>query len=72
MSNSDSVESLLAVSAVAVIGPEYSVRAMEVGAVLSLFHVPVVSSRASSSLLDDKTKFPYFSRIVPSDNKQVT
>ena len=63
--------SLPAVSAVAVIGAEGSPRTMQMADLFSVFEVPQLSYASSSALLDDKIKFSYFSRTVPSDNMQV-
>ncbi|KAK7111329.1 hypothetical protein V1264_010983 [Littorina saxatilis] len=67
---SDGQSSLPAVSAVAVVGAEGSPRTLQMADVFSVFRVPLLSYASSSSQLDDKIKFSYFSRIVPSDNMQ--
>ena len=38
--------------------------------VLGLFAVPQISPSATSNLLSDKTRFPYFMRMVPPDRYQ--
>ena len=60
-----------AVSVVAVIGSEGSVRSLEMAGLFSLFQVPQLSYLSSSALLDNRVRFSYFSRTVPSDTLQV-
>ena len=59
-------------SVVGVIGAEGSPRTMKIASLFSLFEVPQLSYASSSALLDDTRQYSYFSRIVPSDNMQVS
>ena len=59
------------VQAEAVITPTSSQETIEMASLLSLFEVPSLSYSSTSSLLDGKLEFSYFSRIVPSDAMQV-
>ena len=70
--NTSSEASVPAFSVVAVIGAEGSPRTMEMASLFSLFEVPQLSYASSSALLDDARRYSYFSRIVPSDNMQVS
>ena len=60
------------VFAVAVVGTENSQRTMLMADIFSVFRVPMLSYLSSSPLLDDKIKFPYFFRTIPSDEMQVS
>ena len=60
------------VFAVAVIGTENSERTMQMADIFSVFKVPMLSYQSSSRFLDDKVKFPYFFRTIPSDERQVS
>lgn len=60
------------VFAVAVVGTENSQRTMQMADIFSVFRVPMLSYLSSSPLLDDKIKFPYFFRTIPSDEMQVS
>lgn len=60
------------VFAVAVVGTESSSRSIHMADLLSVFKVPMLSYLSSSPLLDDKIKFPYFFRTIPSDEMQVS
>ncbi|KAK7502054.1 hypothetical protein BaRGS_00006806 [Batillaria attramentaria] len=55
---------------VGVVGTESSPSTIHMASVLSLFHVPMLSYIATSPLLSNREKFPYFARIVPSDSNQ--
>ena len=44
---------------------------MAVADVLSVLHIPQISYGASTILLKDMEKYPYFLRTVPADDKQV-
>lgn len=55
---------------VALVGFINSRQSVMVSGVLSLFHIPIVGSTASSDDLSDKGRFAYFSRIVPPDKYQ--
>ena len=70
--NTSSEASVPAFSVVGVIGAEGSPRTMEMASLFSLFEVPQLSYASSSALLDDTRQYSYFSRIVPSDNMQVS
>ena len=43
---------------------------MAVANLAGLFYIPVVSYASTSRLLEDKSRFKYFLRTVPSDNLQ--
>ena len=60
------------VFAAAVIGTENSERTMQMADIFSVFKVPMLSYQSSSPFLDDKVKFPYFFRTIPSDEMQVS
>ena len=59
------------IDTVAVIGPYSSGEARTVTNLAGLFHVPVISATATSTLLSDKNRLKYFLRTVPSDLYQV-
>ena len=52
---------------IGVVGMEYSSFAIAACQVLGPARVPVISYYATSDDLSDKTKFPYFLRVVPPD-----
>ena len=54
-----------------VIGPYTSELSIYVANVLNLFRIPQISQTATSDILSDKTRFPYFFRMVPPDRYQV-
>ncbi|CAD5114175.1 DgyrCDS3316 [Dimorphilus gyrociliatus] len=54
----------------AVIGPYSSTKSMMVSPLLSLYRIPQLSRMATSDELSDKSRFPYFSRIVSPDRYQ--
>ncbi|KAL3858889.1 hypothetical protein ACJMK2_009138 [Sinanodonta woodiana] len=54
-----------------VIGPDTSKRSIITADVLTLFGIPQISHTATSDLLSDKKRFPYFFRMVPPDRYQV-
>ncbi|KAK3581190.1 hypothetical protein CHS0354_024724 [Potamilus streckersoni] len=56
---------------VGVIGPDTSKRSIITADVLTLFGIPQISHTATSDLLSDKLRFPYFFRMVPPDRYQV-
>ena len=56
---------------VGVIGTYTSKLSIIVADVLHLFKIPQISHTATSNILSDKTRFPYFFRMVPPDRYQV-
>ena len=56
---------------VGVVGPESSPASIQMANILGMFHIPQISPTASSDLLSDKKRFPYFMRMVPPDRYQV-
>ena len=54
-----------------VIGPYTSKLSIVVANVLNLWKLPQISQTATSDVLSDKTRFPYFFRMVPPDRYQV-
>ncbi|KAG8505541.1 Taste receptor type 1 member 1 [Galemys pyrenaicus] len=58
-------------TAVAVIGPDTTKRAVTTAALLSPFLVPLISYEASSATLSAKQRYPSFLRTIPSDERQV-
>ena len=54
-----------------VIGPYTSKLSIVVANVLNLWQLPQISQTATSDVLSDKTRFPYFFRMVPPDRYQV-
>lgn len=54
-----------------VIGPESSSASELVANVLGMFAIPQISPTASSDLLSNKNKYPYFVRMAPPDRYQV-
>ena len=54
-----------------IIGPYTSELSIVVANVLNLFRLPQISQTATSDVLSDKTRFPYFFRMVPPDRYQV-
>eukprot|EP00735_Rhodelphis_limneticus_P004406 TRINITY_DN15992_c0_g1::TRINITY_DN15992_c0_g1_i2::g.3812::m.3812 TRINITY_DN15992_c0_g1::TRINITY_DN15992_c0_g1_i2::g.3812 ORF type:complete len:271 (+),score=22.40,sp/Q7XP59/GLR31_ORYSJ/28.64/1e-20,ANF_receptor/PF01094.23/5.3e-38,Peripla_BP_6/PF13458.1/5.2e-10 TRINITY_DN15992_c0_g1_i2:97-909(+) len=54
----------------AVIGDSTSEFSKLVAYVSEQYHIPQISHAATSELLSDKTKFPYFSRTAPPDSFQ--
>lgn len=53
-----------------VIGASFSVVSIMVANVLRLFKIPQISYASTSVELSDKSRFEYFSRVVPPDNFQ--
>ncbi len=49
----------------AIVGPDLSEAAQAVSAIAGLTGTPVTSYFATSTLLSDKSKFPFFSRTIP-------
>ncbi|XP_046558866.1 metabotropic glutamate receptor 7-like [Haliotis rubra] len=56
---------------VGVLGAYTSSLSIVVANVMTLFKIPQISHTATSDLLSDKKKFPYFLRMVPADQNQV-
>lgn len=56
---------------IGVIGSYTSKLSIVVANVLSLFKLPQISHTATSDVLSDKSRFPYFFRMVPPDRYQV-
>ncbi|KAK2145674.1 hypothetical protein LSH36_664g01035 [Paralvinella palmiformis] len=56
---------------IGVIGSESSPASVMIANVLGMFGIPQISPTASSDLLSDKERFPYFLRMVPPDRYQV-
>ncbi|XP_065350296.1 metabotropic glutamate receptor 3-like isoform X1 [Cloeon dipterum] len=54
----------------AVIGASFSVVSIMVANILRLFKIPQMSYASTSTELSDKSRFEYFSRVVPPDNFQ--
>ncbi|XP_017772969.1 PREDICTED: metabotropic glutamate receptor 7 isoform X2 [Nicrophorus vespilloides] len=54
----------------AVIGASFSVVSIMVANILRLFKVPQISYASTSTELSDKSRFEYFSRVVPPDSFQ--
>ncbi|XP_018331514.1 metabotropic glutamate receptor 7-like isoform X1 [Agrilus planipennis] len=54
----------------AVIGASFSVVSIMVANILRLFKIPQISYASTSTELSDKSRFEYFSRVVPPDNFQ--
>ncbi|XP_059609665.1 metabotropic glutamate receptor 4 [Phlebotomus argentipes] len=53
-----------------VIGASFSVVSIMVANILRLFKIPQISYASTSTELSDKSRFEYFSRVVPPDNFQ--
>ncbi|XP_043493655.1 metabotropic glutamate receptor 6-like isoform X1 [Polistes fuscatus] len=53
-----------------VIGASFSVVSIMVANILRLFKIPQVSYASTSTELSDKSRFEYFSRVVPPDSFQ--
>ncbi|XP_029167565.1 metabotropic glutamate receptor 8-like isoform X2 [Nylanderia fulva] len=53
-----------------VIGAAFSVVSIMVANILRLFKIPQISYASTSTELSDKSRFEYFSRVVPPDNFQ--
>ncbi|XP_067129617.1 metabotropic glutamate receptor 3-like isoform X2 [Centruroides vittatus] len=53
-----------------VIGAASSTESVMVANILRLFKIPQISYASTSTELSDKTRFGYFSRVVPPDNFQ--
>ncbi|CAB4063751.1 GRM8 [Lepeophtheirus salmonis] len=53
-----------------VIGAAFSGVSIMVANILRLFQIPQISYASTSTELSDKTRFEYFSRVVPPDNFQ--
>ncbi|KAE8745292.1 hypothetical protein FOCC_FOCC007977 [Frankliniella occidentalis] len=53
-----------------VIGASFSVVSIMVANILRLFKIPQISYASTSTELSDKSRFGYFSRVVPPDNFQ--
>ncbi len=53
-----------------VIGAAFSGVSIMVANILRLFKVPQISYASTSTELSDKSRFEYFSRVVPPDNFQ--
>ncbi|XP_033122460.1 metabotropic glutamate receptor-like [Anneissia japonica] len=54
-----------------VIGPEYTKVTIATNHLFSFYQVPHISASASSDELSDSNRFPFFSRLVPSDSFQI-
>jgi len=52
---------------VGIVGPVNSVISVAVSKLLGTFQLPVVATYATANELSDKTKYPYFMRLVPPD-----
>lgn len=52
---------------VGVLGPMSSGMSIPVSQYLGTFHVPAIALYATANELSDKTKYPYFMRLVPPD-----
>ncbi|KAH0545837.1 metabotropic glutamate receptor 7-like isoform X1 [Cotesia glomerata] len=57
-------------SVTGVIGASFSVVSIMVANILRLFKIPQLSYASTSTELSDKSRFEYFSRVVPPDNFQ--
>ena len=66
--NVTKIEDTVPVSAV--IGAQVSFVSIPVASFLSLAQIPQISYLSTSVLLNDRTKYPYFYRTVPSDDLQ--
>ncbi|XP_066584649.1 metabotropic glutamate receptor 7-like isoform X2 [Prorops nasuta] len=53
-----------------VIGASFSVVSIMVANILRLFKIPQISYASTTTELSDKSRFEYFSRVVPPDNFQ--
>ncbi|XP_043205312.1 metabotropic glutamate receptor 8-like, partial [Amphibalanus amphitrite] len=53
-----------------VIGAAFSDVSINVAKILRLFKIPQISYASTSTELSDKTRFEYFSRVVPPDYLQ--
>jgi len=53
-----------------VIGASFSGVSIMVANILKLFQIPQISYASTSTDLSDKSRFEYFSRVVPPDNHQ--
>ncbi|CAG5131948.1 unnamed protein product [Candidula unifasciata] len=56
---------------VGVIGPSASQRMISVSKLFASARIPVIGCLASSDELSDKSRHPYFSRLIPPDKYQV-
>ena len=52
---------------VGVLGPLTSIVSVAVAQILGTFEIPMVSTYATANSLSDKSQYPYFLRLVPSD-----
>ena len=57
---------------VGVVDPPSSPEAHLVAPLLGLYEVPVLSTQATSDELSDEHRYPYFSRLVPTDGMLVS
>ncbi|XP_062572952.1 metabotropic glutamate receptor 3-like [Saccostrea cucullata] len=55
---------------IGVIGPVTSRQTQHVASLLGLFKIPQISATSTSSILNDRQKYKYFKRTVPSDTYQ--
>ncbi len=55
---------------VGIVGPRASRMSVMVSSVLGIFHIPVLATFSTSDELSDKSRFPYFIRLVPPDRFQ--
>lgn len=53
-----------------VVGPIYSRQSVMVSSFLGLFNIPVLSPLSTSDELSDKSRFPFFMRLVQPDSFQ--
>ena len=53
-----------------IVGLSYSSTSIYSAKFCSAFHIPCISYSATSMTLQNKESFPYFARVVPSDDKQ--
>ena len=54
----------------AVVGPTFSHTSIITAGLLNVFKIAQISPSASSDALSDKTKYKYFSRVLPADKHQ--
>jgi ABC-type branched-subunit amino acid transport system substrate-binding protein len=55
---------------VGIVGAAYSDTTIAIQHVVKLYGIPQISYSSTSAILSDKTNFPSFSRVVPSDAQQ--
>ena len=55
---------------VGIVGAMYSSISMSIATVSTMFHLPQISALSTNDELSDKSRYPYFMRVIPADTYQ--